>query len=91
MGMTVRYEVPTTRIYRKMDVILNKVNGELYSLDGIPDPVAVVSVIASGFELNYILRKFEGLPYAKDVDEMTWRGDFARFIMDHLKIVRYPK
>jgi hypothetical protein len=79
MGMTVRYEVPTTRIYRKMDVILNKVNGELYSLDGIPDPVAVVSVIASG------------LPYAKDVDEMTWRGDFARFIMDHLKIVRYPK
>lgn len=91
MSMTVRYEVPTTQIYRQADVVFDKNRLHLYSLDSVPDPIAVVSVKASGLELGYILGKFEHLPYAKDVIEMTWRGDFAKFIMDHIRIARYPK
>lgn len=44
----------------------------------------VVSITASSVELEYIKLNFSNLPFRKDAVEVTWSGDFARFLYDNI-------
>lgn len=41
-------------------------------------------VEADGAELEYIKQNFTGIPFANHKDTVIWRGEFARFIIEHL-------
>lgn len=47
----------------------------------------VCEVYADGHELEMIRRRYTNLPDVPSSASMTWKGDFAQFIYDHL-IVR---
>lgn len=53
---------------------------------GEKPPVApgVLVVQADGDELYYIHENFKNLPIHNSLLVQTWRGDFARFIVDNL-------
>ena len=47
-------------------------------------PELVLLVQADGDELYHIQTTFEGIPFCKNVRVQSWRGEFARFILDNL-------
>ena len=50
------------------------------------DHLAEVDFVqADGDELEVIRQQFDGLPFHKTARVQTWHGDFAKFIIKHLR------
>lgn len=43
----------------------------------------IFKVSAMGLELDYIKRNMTNIPYSRNNDYATWRGDLARFIVEN--------
>lgn len=63
---------------------------KLPSVKGLPDDYDyepfddVVEIQADGHELEYIRARFNNLPDCPNARVVTWTGDFAQFIYNHL-------
>lgn len=60
-------------------------NGNLNHVgNAIPKDCSQYEVSVEGPELEFLRQNFTGIPFHKEAAYQIWRGDFARFIVDHL-------
>lgn len=82
----VKYKAPAAQeLYAPIGVHLHNRQRTLEDIIGKPVE-EITSIRADGDELEEIIEQFEGIVYPKRVRAVTWRGEAAQFIYEHLKL-----